>query len=97
MGGGRGGGGFENTKGSNATAHGAQRMQERAFTAADVVSTKTGGLCKAQADGAKVYIKEISPGKYNGLVEGEKGPITVLKGIGQKAVERLGRNYGWRD
>ena len=51
---------------------------------------------KTQSDGAKVYIKEISPGKYNVIVEGDRGIITALKNISKKSLDRLTKNYNWR-
>ena len=95
MGGGTGGG-FKGTKGSDTTKHGAKRMKERGFTHKDVAETKANGIIKTQSDGAKVYINEINPGKFNIVVEGKNGPITVLKGLRQKSLDRLLKNYGWR-
>lgn len=51
---------------------------------------------KTQSYGAKVYIKEVSPGKYNIIVEGDRGIITALKNISKKSLERLTKNYNWR-
>ena len=61
-----------------------------------VVAIGTYGCIKTQKDGAKVYIKEVSEGKFNVIVEGSSGIITALKGIGQKALDRLTKNYRWR-
>ena len=96
MGGGGGKGNFKNTQGAKTTIHGSDRMKERGFTAQDRMDTKAGGIVKTQSDGARVYIKEVGPGKFNVLVEGNSGPITVLKNISKKALDRLARNYGWR-
>lgn len=96
MGGGSGGGGFRNTRGGKNTAHGNQRLRERGFSNQDILDTKSTNNIKMQSDGAKVYIKEISSGKFNVIVEGERGIITALKNIGQKALDRLIRNYKWR-
>ena len=41
-------------------------------------------------------IKEISPGKYNVIVEGDRGIITALKNISKKSLDRLTKNYNWR-
>ena len=95
MGGGSGGG-FTGTKGSGITKHGAERMKERGFTHKDVTETKANGIVKTQSDDAKVYINETHPGKFNIVVEGKNGPITVLKGLSQKSLARLLKNYGWR-
>lgn len=87
-------GGIEN-KAIQATIHGAQRLAERGFTEAEYYATKATETIKTQADGAKVYIKQIG-GKYNVIVEGSRGVVTALKNISNKAVERLGNRYGWK-
>ncbi len=78
------------------TQHGAEQMAERGFSEVEILATKTGGFIKTQADGALVYIKEIASGKYNVIVEGEKGIITGLKNIDIKALNNLAKNYGWK-
>jgi len=77
------------------SGHGAYRLALRGFTEADIGLTKTGHVLE-QADGAKVFIKEIAPGKFNVLVEGKHGVVSALKNISQKSLERLSRNYGWK-
>jgi len=96
MGGGSGGGGFPNTKGGQATQHGMERLRERGFTQNDITTTKQTTNIKTQDDGATVYIKEVSPGRFNVIVEGPRGIITALKNISKKALERLTKNYKWR-
>ena len=95
MGGGTGGN-FGNTRGSKTTIHGSERLKERGFSNRDISNTKNTTTIKTQGDGAKVYIKEISKGKFNVIVEGDKGIITALKNISQKALNRLTKNYNWR-
>ena len=90
------GGNFGNTKGSKTTKHGSERLRERGFSNSDISNTKNTTNIKRQSDGAKVYIKEISNGKFNVIVEGDKGIITALKNISQKALDRLMKNYNWR-
>ena len=90
------GGNFGNTKGSKATKHGSERLKERGFSRNDISNTKSTSNVKTQSDGAKVYIKEISPGKYNVIVEGNRGIITALKNISKKSLDRLTKNYNWR-
>jgi RHS repeat-associated protein len=87
--GGGGGGGGGNT------THGSGRLGERNFTPEEVAETKTGRIM-TQADGAKVYVKEIRPGRFNVIVEGERGIITGMKNLDQRAIANLARNYGWR-
>lgn len=90
------GGGFGNTRGSHATKHGSERLKERGFSNSDISNTKNTTNIKTQADGAKVYIKETPNGKFNVIVEGDRGIITALKNISQKALDRLMKNYNWR-
>jgi len=89
--------GFENTQGGQNTIHGDQRLKERGFTPEDVAVTKQTTTIKTQTDGARVYIKEITPGRFNVIVEGANGVITAFKNIRQGALDRLTRNYGWRE
>ena len=90
------GGNFGNTLGSRATKHGIERLKERGFSDTDISNTKDTANVKHQEDGAKVYIKETSDGKFNVIVEGNRGIITALKNISQKALNRLMKNYNWR-
>jgi RHS repeat-associated protein len=80
--------------GVKATMHGAERLLERGFTEAEITAIKNGRIM-TQADGAKVFINEVSPGKFNYIVEGENGIITGIKNIDQKALNNLAKNYGW--
>lgn len=95
MGAGRGGN-FGNTRGSKTTKHGSERLKERGFSNNDISNTKNTTNIKTQGDCAKVYIKEVSSGKFNVIVEGDRGIITALKNISQKSLERLMKNYNWR-
>jgi hypothetical protein len=49
-----------------------------------------------QADGATVCIQDLGHGKFNVVVSGQRGPITNLKEIDQRALDNLARNYGWQ-
>lgn len=95
MGGGAGGN-FGNTYGAKATKHGSQRLKERGFSKSDISKTRQTRNVKTQKDGARVYISESSPGRYNVIVEGDSGIITVLKNISEKSLNRLAKNYDWR-
>jgi RHS repeat-associated protein len=83
--------------GLNLTKHGLKTLAERGFTEADYFVTKT-GIMKTQADGALAFVKEISKGKFNVLVENPQTGkvVTALKNIDAKAVENLAKNYGWK-
>lgn len=95
MGGGAGGN-FGRTKGSKTTKHGSERLKERGFSESDISNTKRTTNVKTQSDGARVYIKEVSSGKYNVIIEGDNGIITALKNISKKSLDRLTKNYNWR-
>ena len=49
-----------------------------------------------QADGAAVRILETTPGRFDVVVEGERGVITTFKNLSQKSLGRLSKNYKWR-
>ena len=48
-----------------------------------------------QADGAEVLVREAG-GKFNVVVRGEGGVVTTFKNLSERALQRLGRNYGWQ-
>ncbi len=89
------------SSGVSTTAHGAERIAGKNATRGGVLSmpeittTKTLGRYFRQADGATVYLHEVSPGKYNVVVEGNKGIITTMKTWSQKSIDRIGKNHGW--
>lgn len=96
FGGGGGGGGFPNTAGGSNTAHGAQRLRERGFTDDEIILMRQTSDIRTQSDGARVYIREMSPGRFNVIVQGERGVITAFRNIRQGALDRLVKNYGWK-
>lgn len=49
-----------------------------------------------QADGAKVHILEVEPGRFDVVVWGERGLITTFERLSQESLDRLGKNYGWK-
>jgi hypothetical protein len=48
-----------------------------------------------QGADAKVYIDNLSNGKYNVIISGANGVITALKNISPDALARLAVKYGW--
>lgn len=68
----------------------------RGFTEAEIATAKATGRTLKQADGATVYVQKVSPDKFNVIVEGERGVVTALKNLDQKAVNNLAKNYGWK-
>ena len=83
------------------TAHGVQRIAGTTATRGGVLSvnevrvTKSVGKAFTQADGATVYLHEITPGRFNAVVEGRKGIITTMGNWSQKSINRIAKNYGW--
>src|SRR5438132_5184491 len=74
--------------GEQATLHGAERLTQAGFDEASIAATKSGRVLQ-QADGETVYLKEVSPGRYDFIVRGERGVITAHRGWSYKAVDRL--------
>jgi hypothetical protein len=65
--------------------HGELRMAQREVSAADLASMRT-GTKMIQADGATAFVKGLGQGKYDVLIEGEKGVVTVMKGLSGQEV-----------
>jgi len=83
------------------TAHGAERIAGRGATRGGVLARKEikavrkSGTKMRQADGAMVRVLQVGEGRFNVVVEGERGIITTFRRIKQKRLERLARNYKW--
>jgi RHS repeat-associated protein len=88
--------------GITATAHGEQRLAGANATRGGVLSASeastvnTRGSTMTQADGAVVKVLEVSQGRYNVTVSGERGLITTFKNLSEKSLNRLSNNYGWK-
>jgi len=39
--------------------------------------------------------REVSPGRFDFIVQAERGVITSRRGWATKSVERFARSYGW--
>ena len=63
---------------------------------AEALAARAGRTLK-QADGAMVRILKTSPGQFNVVVEGDRGIITTFKNLSQKALDRLSKNYDWKE
>jgi len=74
-----------------------QRLRERGFTNSEIEETRQSTTVLKQSDGARVFIKETAQGRFNVIVEGERGIITAFRNIRRGALERLSRNYGWSE
>lgn len=88
--------------GVRTTAHGAERIAGQGATRGGVLSeagvnaVRHGGRVMTQADGATVRILQNEAGRFNVVIEGERGIITTFENLSQKSLDRLGGNYGWR-
>ena len=52
---------------------------------------------KHQADGATVYIRQVTSNNHRVLVENTRGQIvTYMKDVTKHGLKNLARNYGWR-
>lgn len=80
--------------GARATVHGSERLTQAGFTD-DLIAQTRAGLATRQSDGANVFVREVTPGRFDFIVEGERGVVTAHRGWSQKSVDRLAKNYGW--
>lgn len=50
-----------------------------------------------QGDGAKVFIHEVSPGRFSGFIENQNTGklITTMNNWSRKSINKMGKNYGW--
>ena len=84
------------------TVHGAERIAGASATRGGVLTideikqTKAMGRELPQADGAKIFLFEVAPGRFNAVVQGEKGLITTMANWSQKSINRIARNHGWK-
>ena len=80
--------------GFDTTAHGAEQLAARGFDATTIRMTLAGQTYE-QADGATAYVMQTGENSYNVLVRGSQGIVTGLRGITEREVSNLARNYGW--
>ncbi|MBE2180291.1 MAG: hypothetical protein IAE97_07450 [Chthoniobacterales bacterium] len=84
------------------TIHGAERIAGAAATRGGVLSeagvaaVRQGGQVMTQADGATVRVLQNQTGRFNVVVEGERGIITTFENLSQKSLDRLSKSYGWK-
>ena len=84
------------------TSHGSERIAGNLATRGGVLSlteawtTRILGSGYPQASGGTVYLRQLSNGRYNAVVWGERGIITTMKGWSQKSINRVAKNYGWK-
>ena len=82
----------------NVTEHGLARLIERGFEAEEILTLVTKpDFVKIQENGAKAFIKRVAENKYNLIVINPENSkvVTVLRKVDLKAIENLGKNYGW--
>ncbi len=89
------------SKVGSTTAHGAQRIAGAGATRGGVLAedeillVRDAGQLLTQADGAAVRVLQNEAGRFNVVVDGERGLITSFSNISQKSLARLGTRYGW--
>ena len=59
-----------------------------------IALTKSGQVFR-QADEATVFLKEISPDRFNFIIEGERGVITAHRNWPLKEIQGIAERYGW--
>ncbi|MGH3496011.1 MAG: DNRLRE domain-containing protein [Nocardioidaceae bacterium] len=83
------------------TAHGAERVAGAGATRGGVLSSdqiievRGSGAVWSQADGATVRVLQNEAGRFNVVVDGDRGLITTFSNLSQKSFDRLANNYGW--
>jgi RHS repeat-associated protein len=84
------------------TAHGATRIAGPLATRGGVLSAdqiaavQASGRVMTQTDGAIVRILQNANGRFNVVIEGERGLITSFENLSQKSLDKLAKNYGWQ-
>ena len=97
-----GGGILGGVRGVATTSHGATRIAGAGATrggvlsASGIAAVRAGGRVMTQADGATVSILQNAAGRFNVVVEGQRGIITTFENLSQGSLARLARNYGWK-
>lgn len=54
------------------------------------------GRVMTQTDGAIVRILQTANGRFNVVIEGERGLITTFENLSQKSLDKLAKSYGWQ-
>jgi hypothetical protein len=60
-----------------------------------ILNVRGSGEVWSQADGATVRILQNGAGRYDVVVDGDRGLITTFSNLSQKSFDRLAGNYGW--
>jgi hypothetical protein len=77
------------------TTHGGFRIAGREISERELDLLRASNNIRYQGDGAKVFIRTINSNRFNILVEGENGLVTVIKDITKQGLKNLAANYGW--
>lgn len=84
------------------TAHGAERVAGAGATRGGVLGAgrigevRSAGRLMKQTDGASVRILENGAGRFDVVVDGQRGLITTFENLSQRSLNRLAGNYGWK-
>lgn len=60
----------------------------------EILLVRDAGQLLTQADGAAVRVLQNEAGRFNVVVDGERGLTTSFSNLSQKSLERLGTRYG---
>jgi hypothetical protein len=77
------------------TAHGAEQMATRLGPVEAFAVEGGAQTILKQSDGARVFIQEVAPGKFNVVIKNGQKVVSVFRHLRQGALDRLARNYGW--
>jgi RHS repeat-associated protein len=84
------------------TAHGAARIagplatRGGVLSAEQIAAVQASGRVMTQTDSAVVRILQTAGGRFNVVIEGEKGLITTFENLSQKSLDGLAKRYGWQ-
>jgi hypothetical protein len=78
-----------------ATEHGKERLAERGFDNVDIALIRGSATAYEQLDGAIAHVAQVGENSFNVIITGEGGIVTAMKGLTQRELDNLARNYGW--
>lgn len=83
------------------TTHGAERIAGATATRGGVLDVRRillvrgSGQLLTQADGASVRILKNEVGRFDVVIDGDRGLITTFSNLSEKSLDRLAARYGW--
>jgi len=83
------------------TVHGADRVagagatRGGVLTTSEIVEVRAVGQVFTQSNGATAKVLEAANGRFNVVVDGDRGFITSFSNLSQNSIDRLAKNHGW--